>query len=158
MLGFPIRTSADRGPVDGSPQLFAVTHVLHRFLAPRHPPLALISLERTSYLVHWAVRRLPEKMLVLALQFSRSHRTAVPAAYSNGLEDATSSTLGCEGQLPQNGREDGDRRCTCRREGPNPCDRRSLRRQSTSAPTGVSRTRIERNVDHRVERHSLERR
>ena len=45
MLGFPIRTSADRGLVDGSPQLFAVTHVLHRFLAPRHPPLALCSLE-----------------------------------------------------------------------------------------------------------------
>ena len=43
--GFPIRTSADRSPVDGSPQLFAVTHVLHRFLAPRHPPLALCSLE-----------------------------------------------------------------------------------------------------------------
>ena len=45
MLGFPIRTSADRGLVDGSPQLFAVTHVLHRFLVPRHPPLALCSLE-----------------------------------------------------------------------------------------------------------------
>ena len=45
MLGFPIRTSADQRPVDGSPQLFAVTHVLHRFLAPRHPPLALCSLE-----------------------------------------------------------------------------------------------------------------
>ena len=45
MPGFPIRTSADRSPVDGSPQLFAVTHVLHRFLAPRHPPLALCSLE-----------------------------------------------------------------------------------------------------------------
>ena len=44
-MGFPIRTSADQRPVDGSPQLFAVTHVLHRFLAPRHPPLALCSLE-----------------------------------------------------------------------------------------------------------------
>src|SRR3954467_5148152 len=51
VLGFPIRTSADRGLVDGSPQLFAVTHVLHRFLAPRHPPLALRSLERTSLFV-----------------------------------------------------------------------------------------------------------
>jgi hypothetical protein len=48
-VGFPIRTSADRGLVDGSPQLFAVTHVLHRFLAPRHPPLALCSLERTRF-------------------------------------------------------------------------------------------------------------
>jgi hypothetical protein len=50
-VGFPIRTSADRGLVDGSPQLFAVTHVLHRFLAPRHPPLALRSLERTKLFV-----------------------------------------------------------------------------------------------------------
>jgi hypothetical protein len=46
-VGFPIRTSADQRLVDGFPQLFAVTHVLHRFLAPRHPPLALCSLERT---------------------------------------------------------------------------------------------------------------
>ena len=45
VLGFPIRTSADQYLVDSSPQLFAVTHVLHRFLAPRHPPLALCSLE-----------------------------------------------------------------------------------------------------------------
>ena len=58
MPGFPIRTSADQRLVDGFPQLFAVTHVLHRFLAPRHPPLALYSLEEF-------------KMLVLALQFSR---------------------------------------------------------------------------------------
>src|SRR3954454_25058825 len=35
----------DQCLVDGSPWLFAVTHVLHRFLAPRHPPLALCSLE-----------------------------------------------------------------------------------------------------------------
>ena len=46
MVGFPIRTSPDQCLVDGSPELFAVTHVLHRFLAPRHPPLALISLKK----------------------------------------------------------------------------------------------------------------
>ena len=62
MPGFPIRTSADQGLVDGSPQLFAVTHVLHRFLAPRHPPLALRSL---IYKIGIS------KMLVLALQFSK---------------------------------------------------------------------------------------
>ena len=49
-MGFPIRTSTDRGLVDGSPWLFAVTHVLHRFLAPRHSPLALCSLERTRFI------------------------------------------------------------------------------------------------------------
>ena len=43
--GFPIRRSTDRSLVDGSPWLIAVTHVLHRHLAPRHPPLALCSLE-----------------------------------------------------------------------------------------------------------------
>ncbi len=69
-MGFPIRTSADRCLVDGSPQLFAVTHVLHRFLAPRHPPLALRSLERTKLFVR-ARRTSHDKMLVLALQFSR---------------------------------------------------------------------------------------
>ena len=43
--GFPIRISPDQCLVDGSPELFAVTHVLHRLQAPRHPPLALCSLE-----------------------------------------------------------------------------------------------------------------
>ena len=46
MLGFPIRTSPDHCLVDGFPELFAVTHVLHRFWAPRHPPLALHSLKK----------------------------------------------------------------------------------------------------------------
>ena len=67
MLGFPIRTSADQCLVDGSPQLFAVTHVLHRFLAPRHPPLALRSL---IYKIGIS------KMLVLALQFSKGDARA----------------------------------------------------------------------------------
>src|SRR5437016_12511593 len=43
--GFPIRTSTDRRLVDSSPWLLAVTHVLLRLQAPRHPPLALCSLE-----------------------------------------------------------------------------------------------------------------
>ena len=44
--GFPIRTSTDQRSVDNSPWLIAVTHVLHRSQAPRHPPLALHSLEK----------------------------------------------------------------------------------------------------------------
>ena len=56
--GFPIRRSTDRSLVDGSPWLIAATHVLHRHLAPRHPPLALCSLG-VSLLVYL--------MLVLAL-------------------------------------------------------------------------------------------
>ncbi len=44
VLGFPIRTSPDQRSVDSSPKLFAATRVLHRLLAPRHPPHALSSL------------------------------------------------------------------------------------------------------------------
>src|SRR5690606_21038790 len=44
--GFPIRTSTDQRSVDNSPWLIAVTHVLHRSQVPRHPPLALHSLEK----------------------------------------------------------------------------------------------------------------
>src|SRR5439155_5837947 len=43
--GFPIRISTDQSLVDSSPWLFAATHVLHRHLAPRHPPLALCNLK-----------------------------------------------------------------------------------------------------------------
>jgi hypothetical protein len=43
-LGFPIRTPSDQRLVGNSPTLFAATHVLHRLLAPRHPPHALSSL------------------------------------------------------------------------------------------------------------------
>ena len=47
-VGFPIRTSTDRSLVGSSPWLIAATHVLHRLQAPRHPPLALHSLEINS--------------------------------------------------------------------------------------------------------------
>ena len=43
--GFPIRTSTDQRLVGSSPWLIAATHVLHRCQTPRHPPLALCSLE-----------------------------------------------------------------------------------------------------------------
>ena len=43
--------------VDSSPGLFAVSHVLHRLMVPRHPPCALLYL--------------PYKMLALAMEFSR---------------------------------------------------------------------------------------
>src|SRR4051812_44609688 len=46
--GFPIRTSTDRSLIGSSPWLIAAIHVLHRHQAPRHPPLALCSLEITS--------------------------------------------------------------------------------------------------------------
>src|ERR671918_390361 len=49
-VGFPIRTSRDHRMVSSSPGLFAAAHVLHRLLAPRHPPCALSLLIRKNTL------------------------------------------------------------------------------------------------------------
>ncbi len=43
-VGCPIRKSAGQSLLNGSPQLIAICYVLHRLLAPRHPPQALSSL------------------------------------------------------------------------------------------------------------------
>jgi hypothetical protein len=50
-VGFPIRKSPDQRSVGNSPKLFAATHVLHRLLAPRHPPHALSSLLNLNLLI-----------------------------------------------------------------------------------------------------------
>jgi hypothetical protein len=42
--GFPHSDISGSKPACGSPKLFAACHVLHRLLAPRHPPHALSSL------------------------------------------------------------------------------------------------------------------
>ena len=42
--GFPIRKSPDQSLLGGSPRLIAADRVLHRRLAPRHPPCTLSSL------------------------------------------------------------------------------------------------------------------
>ena len=48
-VGSPIRKSPGRRLFSTSPRLIAAGHVLHRLLAPRHPPMALnILTERTS--------------------------------------------------------------------------------------------------------------
>ena len=39
--GFPIRKSSGQSLFGGSPRHIAAYHVLHRLLAPRHPPVAL---------------------------------------------------------------------------------------------------------------------
>src|SRR5438552_2272526 len=64
-VGFPIRTSRDRWLVSTSPGLNAAAHVLHRLLAPRHPPCALVLL-------------IMKNTCVAAMEFSRCART-VPA-------------------------------------------------------------------------------
>jgi hypothetical protein len=44
LVGFPHSDIPGSKPACGSPRLFAACHVLHRLLAPRHPPYALSSL------------------------------------------------------------------------------------------------------------------
>ena len=44
LAGLPHSEIPGSKPVGGSPRLIAASHVLHRLLAPRHPPFALSSL------------------------------------------------------------------------------------------------------------------
>ncbi len=55
--GFPHSDIPGSKPACGSPRLFAACHVLHRLLAPRHPPYALSSLiiKLTQYVVFRSV-------------------------------------------------------------------------------------------------------
>src|SRR6266542_156724 len=62
-LGCPIRTPLGRSLLGGSPRLIAACNVLHRLLAPRHPPYALCTLAL--------------KMLTLAMEFSRCFEAAI---------------------------------------------------------------------------------
>src|SRR5215212_7217124 len=64
-VGFPIRRSRDQRLVSTSPALIAAAHVLHRLLAPRHPPCALVLL-------------IEKNTLCVAMEFSRCTRTARP--------------------------------------------------------------------------------
>ena len=57
-IGFPIRKSRDQRLVSTSPALIAAAHVLHRLLAPRHPPCALVLL-------------IEKNTLCVAMEFSR---------------------------------------------------------------------------------------
>src|SRR5215207_10345559 len=51
-VGFPIRKSPGQRLVSTSPGLIAAAHVLHRLLAPRHPPCALVLLIRREPVFH----------------------------------------------------------------------------------------------------------
>jgi hypothetical protein len=57
--GFPHSDIPGSKPACGSPRLFAACHVLHRLLAPRHPPYALSSLiiKLTQYVVSQGVSK-----------------------------------------------------------------------------------------------------
>src|ERR1700689_2345323 len=63
VVSFLIRKSRGQRLVSTSPELIAAAHVLHRLLAPRHSPCALILL-------------IKKNSLVTAMEFSRCARTA----------------------------------------------------------------------------------
>jgi hypothetical protein len=151
VLGFPIRTSADQSPIDGSPQLFAVIHVLHRFLAPRHPPLALCSLEeqRCSCLLCSSQRATHNVCQPHGIDPMRpSERSTSSGADAAAAELESSCRAWSErpssvwtGRLPQNGREDKDSRFDIERR----TDPATLEALSTDPPvhqlgTGSNRT------------------
>jgi hypothetical protein len=88
-VGFPIRTSRDRRLVSTSPGLFAAAHVLHRLLAPRHPPCALVLLIRKN-------------TMFAAMEFSRCARSAVRRATQQGVVSQNSTACAAvSGCLPE---------------------------------------------------------
>src|SRR5919108_1062831 len=86
-VGFPIRTSRDQGLVSTSPALIAAAHVLHRLLAPRHPPCALVLLiEKNTCIPLWS------------FQGARGHAPAIrEQPPEDGLSKLSSKTL-CRGR------------------------------------------------------------
>src|SRR5581483_6097973 len=77
-VGFPIRISRDHRLVSIYPGLFAAAHVLHRLLAPRHPPCALVLLI------------VDEHLCLAAMEFSRCTQSSRPP--SNPRETVRTST------------------------------------------------------------------
>src|SRR6187397_1550302 len=77
-VGFPIRTSRDQRMVSSFPGLFAAAHVLHRLLAPRHPPCALSLL-------------IMKNTVVAAMEFSRCARDA-PASRKPALRPVSQNS------------------------------------------------------------------
>src|SRR5581483_8662824 len=84
LVGFPIRRSRGQRSVSTSPGLIAAAHVLHRLLAPRHPPCAL------SLLIHW------KNSYIAAMEFSRCTRAGLARPYprpTTGLSKLNSKRL-----------------------------------------------------------------
>src|SRR3989442_3255686 len=82
-VGFPIRRSRDQRLVSTSPALIAAAHVLHRLLAPRHPPCALVLL-------------IEKNTLCVAMEFSRCRRARAPKRnppIEDGLSKLSSDCL-----------------------------------------------------------------
>src|SRR6266571_2405697 len=85
-VGFPIRRSRDQRLVSTSPGLIAAAHVLHRLLAPRHPPCALhlLIVKNTVHLSLWSfqgARRPPVVQLKDTASHGLSKLSSVRNAY-----------------------------------------------------------------------------
>jgi hypothetical protein len=72
--GFPHSDIHGSKPVRGSPWLFAAYHVLHRLSAPRHPPNALKSLDRSHFSMPSYPARLQETKTHPSSRWQRDHR------------------------------------------------------------------------------------
>src|ERR1700751_3308108 len=85
-VGFPIRRARYQRLVSTSPALIAAAHVLHRLLAPRHPPCALVLL-------------IEKNTLCVAMEFSRCTWARSPTRKPS-LEDGLSklSSVFCRGR------------------------------------------------------------
>ena len=82
-VGFPIRKSSDQRMVSSFPRLIAAAHVLHRLLAPRHPPCALSLLTGKNTLC------------VAAMEFSRCTRAPLESGTPpNEAEPRSASSSG----------------------------------------------------------------
>ena len=92
--GCPIRKSPDQRLLDSSPRPIAASHVLHRLLAPRHPPCALSSL--TSIRRHYQVRlHKPDTHMQLSkTRKNFSFRSANRRVELIGIEPTTSALQG----------------------------------------------------------------
>jgi hypothetical protein len=75
--GFPHSEIPGSKPACGSPRLIAACHVLHRLLAPRHPPYALSSL---TIKLTQAVAAIRIRMAVLSSAAARDRRSATQSA------------------------------------------------------------------------------
>src|SRR2546423_6483234 len=84
--GFPIRTSTDRSLVGSSPWLLAATHVLLRLQAPRHPPLALCSLENKDARARYGVLKGRISAQAAAKSSGIAEKGAVEVLLENGTE------------------------------------------------------------------------
>src|SRR3982074_3366105 len=81
-VGFPIRISTDQSLVGSSPWLFAANHVLLRLQAPRHPPLALCSLENKDARARYGVlkgRRTAASSPLISSTTRRTNQAARPS-------------------------------------------------------------------------------